>query len=330
MAKKLAGYVFRRIRGRIVPIRKSLGLVDETINRAVAGIRRTPSGKDFKAVGPDVEKIGRGVDFTAFKFDNSAKVLKVPRSNPTRQITDKYMLKAVPNINDKVARAQALAHNLPNYGVETLGGFSVRLSRKLKALVQPFEDIATNSQKNPNGLTVSEAYKNIARTKREADRLSFQSGLHLDAHSGNITHRGLLVDTALGKLPTRQTLTQRVPQVNMMKQPVGVTSDPDMARELLTGGNVGLGPADFKKADFMTAQAALEGSSGKINRLMKKLRKEGFRFKPAANRGVYSPSDIDQGSYSLVSPTERIEAAKKTGVRFVKKNGRVVPVRPKK
>jgi hypothetical protein len=98
-----------------------------------------------------------------------------------------------------------------------------------------------------------------------------------------------------------------------------IWSDPSMAKEILSGGNIGRAPKDFKAADYMTERAAAEGPSAKINRTFKALKKQGWRLKKQA-----------PDTFAPVAPGERIEAAKAKGIGFVMRDGKLVPVRNKK
>lgn len=312
MSKKLAGYVFRRIHGRIVPIRKSLHMAAKEISDAASKV----ISSKYRHKAPGLTKLGKGVDFDVFSVPKMEAVLKVPASNPSREIKSRKLLAAIPGINDKVARSQAIADNLPNYGIPTLQTFSVRVSRRLKALVQPFAKTGTSAAKHDDAIR---ALNNTEFVRREGNKLGFQSGLVLDAHFGNISQKGELIDTGLGKLPTYKTITQSTRQKMMGGAYTDTYSDPELAKEILDGGYFGRAPKDFKSADYMTERAALEGASSKITRTFKALKQKGWRL-----------SKIEKNVYSPVDPAARIELAKTKGISFVMKNGKLSPVRGKK
>jgi hypothetical protein len=296
---KLSRYVFRRIKGRIVPIRSNVKLASPEISAAAESV--TPKG--FRHTAKGLKKLGKGVDFDVFSIKGSDQVLKIPASNPSRAIKSKKLIEAIPGIDDKVARAQAIGANLPNFDVPTVESFSVRLTRKLKALVQPHVDVGTvRTTKNPKGMTTMEAARNIERARLSANWISFKSGLSIDAHAGNITHRGELVDTALGKLPSNRTITRPVAQRMRGSRTVVAHSDPVTAKELLDGGHIGFAPKDFKKATVISERAAAEGSSAKIMRAFKSLRKKGYTLEPIGK----SSKD-----FSLTPPKNPLRGRKK-------------------
>lgn len=313
MSVKLSRYIFRRIGGRIVPIRRTLEMAEPAVSEAAAKV----AARGYRHTAKGLEKLGKGVDFDVFKIKAAAQdlVLKIPASNPSRAIKSKKLIEAIPNINDKVARAQALGANLPNFGIPTVESYSVRISKKLKGLVQPFVDIGTSTRRNPNGMTIQDAARNLEIARREANSLSFKTGLRLDAHAANITHRGELVDTALGSpLPTYKTITQAIPQRMIGSKAIVSHSDPTMAKELLDGGYYGSAPKHFKRADAITERAALEGPSQKITRAFRALRKQGFRLQPGSK---------DAKALELISPAERVARAEAKGIKFVKQNGKL-------
>jgi hypothetical protein len=311
MSAKLARYAFRRIRGRIVPIRIGLEVAAPAVNKAAEGV--VQAGK-YRHKIQGLKKLGRGVDFNVFKIPASDLVMKLPGSNPSRVIKSKKLLEAIPNLDDKVARSQAIGENLSNFGIPTVETFSVRISKKLKALVQPFVKTAWGESKAYPGLMSS---KGIFNARREVDQLGVKTGLGLDGHYGNLNTRGQLIDTALGKLPSYKSITER----RAVREPFkggGLLghSDPSMAKEILDGGWIGRAPKDFKKADFITERAAVEGSSAKIMRAVRALKKKGYRLRLDENN-----------AFKLTSPAERINRARAKGIIFENKGGRLVPRR---
>ena len=292
MSKKLAGYVFRRIRGRIVPIRKGLEVASKEISQVADVITKLPAKATPKMFAKSgVKKLGAGADFKVFaKATDPTEVIKIPKG--TKGTANKAFIKAYPHTADKLAVAKALGDNLPNYGIPTIESKIVRLKNNLRGLVQSF-------QKKPNYIT------NTNRLNRDAQKLKFDEGLDIDAHHFNQNDNGYLVDTggALSK-----SSIKKVKESGAAKELLGI--------ETYYGTEL---KDHFNKSEMITESVATESASAAVLRKLNAFKKKGFRLK----------SD-DGENFKLLNPLERVTRAQAKGVRFVKINGRIVPIRGKK
>lgn len=298
MSVKLTGYVFRRIRGRIIPIRKGIDLASKEVS-ALADKAIGLGKANPKVAG--AKPIGAGVDFKVYKAGPS-EVLKIPRMSSSRQKISKFVLDRFPFLKNPIDRAVGGAAALPNYGVETVPVTKVRLSAKSAGLVQE---------------KVKPTFSNFIQN--EATNLSTSSGIDFDPHIQNISNKGL-IDAAIGKLPTKASITSgdynkwsQIPPRKVAKE----RGNPAIAKGILED------MAKYAKSEghtLITERAALETHSKRALNTLKKALNGGSRLKPSATT---------PGAFELKNVVERIEEAKKRGISFVQKNGKLVPVRGK-
>ena len=221
--------------------------------------------------------------------------MKLPKL--TKGTSNPAFLKRFPHTSDKLAVSKVLSENLPNYGFPTVETDIVRISKSKRALVQPFEETI----KSPNINHI----KNTDYIRREAGDLLRNHGLDIDAHTGNLTKGGALLDSG----------------GNLKKSRVKDVARSSTAKEILGIENHwGSTLKDyFNKSKILTETAALEGQSGSALRRVNALKKKGYRLKS------------DDGSiFKLLSPEQRIERAKNAGVVFEKVNGKIIPSRGSK
>ena len=292
MSAKLSRYVFKKIGGKIVPIRKELQLASKNISEVAK-----------KALSGEIKPIGKGIDFNVYSAGDD--VLKIPKIGRKFREAGKYVSNLFPELNDPVKRAVGMSRILPNYGVPTIEAQSVRLGKKLSGVIQ---QKITEPQLGKGFFPV---VKNTEWVRREAGFLHRSTGLDLDAHIKNVSKHGL-IDAALGKLPTKKSITQSTRYIDPVRRTEEFTH-PTTTKEIL-----GAIKHETRAHDFITPQAALETSSSKINRAIKSLKKKGYRLKPSGDE------------LKLVSPKERIEIAKSKGIVFRRIGGRIVPIRVKK
>lgn len=250
MSVKLSGYVFRRIHGRIIPIRKGVQLASDAVNALAKEVLSTPVSK--KTLEPAKKfLVGRGVDFNVFGKAHHI-VMKVPRNKVGT--SSKAFLKAFPETKDKVALSKAVSDNLPNYGIPTAHTEVVRVKGKITGLVQD------KLVHNPDYLPHRNDAKWLAR---EAEKINWDTGLSIDTHSGNI-RKGMLIDTGL----------------NLKKSKVRFVKNSQMAQDIL--GTKDASYYSTKIADVrpetITSSAAEYGTSSKALKQMNKLLKEGKMF----------------------------------------------------
>jgi len=220
MSVKLSRYVFRMIKGRIIPIRKDVIKrgISKQGNRILDKISKLDflnnSSRYFHSkkrtlkelaqakikLRKEAKFIGTGVDFKVyggFRMGRTNYVLKLPKNNPTRRIKSKEMLRRYPDINDKVARSKALADELPNWNVPTVHTETVRINRKNTAILQEKVESVEEAMKKRK-TAIGDPKGTWQHTQREAKYLKNETGLSIDAHLGNMTKEGYLFDTALG------------------------------------------------------------------------------------------------------------------------------------
>lgn len=252
MAVKFSKYIFVKIRGKIVPIRKGLERASKSQNKLVDKLVKAEKTKKVKGL----EKLGSGVDFTAFKNKNSndyvIKLLKKWAGKKTKGTSNKYFNKRWPELKDKFAVHKALGDNLPNYGIPTYESEIIRIKKSERGVLQEFV-----SKKQ-----MGEVKKSFG-TQREAERIKRNSGLDIDAHYGNLDKHGRLVDTG----------------GNLMKS--RVRDIDDTAKELLgIDTYYGTEVKDlYKKSTVISDEAILSGQSKKALREINRLKKKGYKFK---------------------------------------------------
>lgn len=304
MSVKLGRYIFRRIGGRIVPIRSNLmeKLLDQLSDKKLtSAFHKTKMPAIFGKLKKK-EKIGSGVTFNVIGPFSSPResmfVLKIPKESKSQWNVAKAIKKDFPGIENPSIRHVVLGENLPNFGVPTVPSKLVRMKRKNFAVLQEY-----------SGRSL---YDDFARVPADARRerlimeknikYASEAGLKLDTHYQNLTSGGYLRDTALAKPPNLKN----------MRSPV--------ARELFEGIE-----RISKRPDYISRNALEESPKAvrKINALLKK----GFRFKKTKEAAYW---EVIGDEYKLLSPQERVAEAKYKGIRFVKKNGKIVPMRPKK
>lgn len=287
MSVKLSRYIFRRINGRIIPIRKGIQqaekIVSELADEVLKAKRSVRTGEPSKKA-----LLGRGVDFNVFALKNNlVNVLKVPRNTVGTQ--NKTLVKHFPELKDKIAVSKAASDNLPNYGIPTVEQKVVRIKGKLKGILQdrvfPYEHVSQwdrNSQKK--------AYNAVEFYKGQAERLSRETGLHLDAHYGNFSDKGELIDTGL----------------NLKKVNLATLKRNDMAREILgIETNWGTSVKEAGKPEMLTDQALEYGHSRKALKKLNALLKSG---KVKLDKKL-NPKLIPESS----STDDMIDYMKKTG-----------------
>lgn len=269
MSVKLARYVFKKIRGRIVPIRKGLERATKSQNKLVDALIKDPEGKlssekaikKFKKVGKfkieGVKKLGSGIDFTVFKRPESndfvIKKLKKVGGKFTKGTSNERLIKKYPELEDKLAVNKALADNLPNFGIPALENEIIRLKKGERGILQRY--IPEQKNYNPSR---DEEFKRLVR---EGQKIKIEHNLDIDVHAGNI-RQGMLIDTG----------------GNLKKSKVKMD---DTAKELLgVEGYWNTRVKDLKnKSTVMSDEALLAGQSPKITRKIEALKKKGYRFR---------------------------------------------------
>lgn len=249
MSVKVGRYVFVRIRGRIVPIRKGIEVASKAVTELADEAKNLLSMK--------VKKIGAGVDFKVFaKTENPDFVLKFPKN--TKGTSNKAFLKAYPETKDKLAVARTLGENLPNYGIPTIESKILRIGKGKdnRVLVQEFQKVDTPSQY---------LNKNSQHLRRESEKLLKEHGLNIDVHAGNVTDKGYIVDTG----------------GNLLKSKVRLVKNSRTAEEILGIDNYyGANLKDFyNKSEQITETVAVESKSSAVLRKLNSLKKKGFRLK---------------------------------------------------
>jgi len=283
MSVKLGRYIFKRIRGRIIPIRVGLERASKSENKLADLLNKHKDAdsefRNLKRIMPKrkfpteqklssklqslikkqgLEKVGSGVDFDVFARRNSRdhvfKMNKIWGGKITKGTSNKSFNKKWPEMEDKLAVHAAVGDNLPDFGVMTERSEIIRLKRDRRALTQRFKKITTNPTKT----------QRIANSQlhHEANKLGMNHGIDLDPHAYNI-YDGDLVDTgaALSKMSPKH-----IDAVG--KEILGIeghwnTKVKDIAN----------------KASIMSDEALLSGQSKKILRKINAMKKEGFRFK---------------------------------------------------
>lgn len=254
MSVKLSRYVFRRIGGRIIPIRQGIKQASKQINRVAKEVLNTPVSKK---TGEPFKKflVGRGVDFNVFGKKSSI-VMKIPRNKTGT--SSKVFAKHYPETKDKVALSKAVSDNLPNYGIPTVEQEVVRFKGKLKAIVQPKVKTASSS------IERQKALKNYRYYMDEAKTFKKKYGLQVDAHSGNFDMKGNLIDTG----------------VNLKTSSYRQIKNDDIAKEILGLENSwGTTIKDNMNPKVLTDEALLSGTSSKALRKINALLKKGYKYK---------------------------------------------------
>lgn len=293
MSVKLARYVFRRIRGRIVPVRRSIDVASPEVSKLVDSIKGIGTKNP---IGPRAKFLGKGVDFKVYSAGDE--VVKLPLKKGYREKLSQYVGKKYPFLKNPVERAASGARVLPDYGIQTVEAKRLRISKKQTAILQ--ERIPTDRND---------------WVQREAMALSKSSGLDLDPNMTNLTKAGLR-DAALGKMPTKAVITSGVTKNKWGISSAGRTN-PESANWILESMQL---DSSRSVTDVITEGLAVESASRKALRALGKAKKSGARLK------------IVKGSsneFRFVSAAERIAEAKQRGISFIKKNGKIVPVRKK-
>ncbi len=255
MSVKLSGYVFRRIHGRIIPIRKGVQLASEAVNKLAREVLSTPVSK--KTLEPSKKfLVGRGSDFNVFGKAHDI-VMKLQRNKAGT--SNKNFLKAFPETKDKIAMAKAVSENLPDWRIPTVHTDVVRLKGKVTALVQnkviPAE---INYKFGSRKLDPHEVMQ------REIKSLGSNTGIDFDAHEKNLTKAGDLIDTGL----------------NLRNSKIGQVKRSQNALDILgvKGSNAYSTRISEVRPETITSSAAEYGTSQKALKQMNKLLKEGKMF----------------------------------------------------
>ena len=261
MSKKLTGYVFRRIRGRIIPIRKGVQQATPEVNALAeeAEVIRNLGGK--KGVNRNF-LVGHGADFNVFgKFSMHKNVLKIPHEGGAGT-ESKTFLRHFPETKDIVSLSKAVQQNLTNlFGIPTVPADVVRFKRNITGIVQPKVKPSSIVELSKMPLEQKKRYNYYFN---EMTKLEDMSGLNFDLHSKNISMEGELIDTGL----------------NLMRSSIKKFKSSSMGHELL--GTKEAGYAATKISEVRPTSAtdlALEsGTSRRIVAAMNKRLKEGQLF----------------------------------------------------
>jgi hypothetical protein len=252
MSVKLSGYVFRRIHGRIIPIRKGIELASEAVNKLAREVLSTPVSK--KTLEPAKKfLVGRGSDFNVFG-KNYDIVMKLPRNKVGT--SNKNFLKAFPETKDKVALTKAIQENLPNWNIPTVHTDVVRLKGKTTALIQ--EKVIPAE---PNLTFGSRKLDPHEIMQREISLLSSKTGIDFDAHVNNLTKNGDLIDTGL----------------NLRKSKIGQVKRSQNAIDILgvKGSNAFSTRISEVRPETITHSAAEYGKSNKALKMLNNELKKG-------------------------------------------------------
>lgn len=254
MSVKLSRYVFRRIGGRIIPIRKGIEQASKQINKLAKEVLNTPVS--LKTGEPSKKYlVGRGIDFNIFGKKSSI-VMKIPRNK--NGTSSKVFKKHYPETSDKVALSKAVSDNLPNYGIPTVEQEVIRFKGKLKAIVQPKVKTAQNAIDRQKSLRNYRYYMNEAKSYKS------KHGLNIDAHSGNFDMKGNLIDTG----------------VNLKTSSYTKVKYSDTAKEILgIENNWGTTIKDNMNPKVLTDEALLSGTSSKALKKINALMKKGYKYK---------------------------------------------------
>lgn len=247
MSVKLSGYIWRRIGGKIIPIRRGLTVASDSVNKLVNKALSTPVS--IKTGDPAKKALlGRGVDFNVFSLDNM--VLKLQRLRAGT--SSKSILKKYPETANKVALSKAVADNLPNYGIPTLETEVIRVHRKKLGLLQPKVDLDHSfSARNANWLTKS------------VNDLEESSGLRLDLHANNRSANSEMIDTGLN---LKKTGLKRIERSDMAKEIIGIDT------------NFGTSIKDNMNPKVISEAAALGGYSRSALKRLNKALKSGYKL----------------------------------------------------
>lgn len=254
MSVKLSRYIFRKIGGRIIPIREGIKQASKQINRVANEAIRTPVSLK---TGEPAKKllVGRGIDFNVFGKKSSI-VLKIPRNKSGT--FSKVFAKHYPETKDKVAISKAVSDNLPNYGIPTIKQEVIRFKGKIKAIVQPKVKTSITPMDRQKALRNYRYYMDEAKTFKK------KYGLNIDAHSGNFDMKGNLIDTG----------------VNLKTSSYKQVKYNDTAKEILGLDNPwGTSLKDAGKTNVLTDIALQEGVSKKALRRINDLIKKGYKYK---------------------------------------------------
>lgn len=276
MAVKLARYIFVRVRGRIVPIRKGLQRATKSQNKLADKINKFKDAdkefRELKKIMPKrsfpkqqkmakllqdritkrgLKKVGSGVDFDVFKRKSSndfvIKMEKVYGGRKTKGTSATKFNKRFKELSDKIAVTKTLSDNLPNYGIPTLETEIIRLKKGRRGILQKF---------------VKEKRSSSDFLRREGKRIKDDHGLDLDIHRGNVIN-DTLIDTG-GNLAKSK-----------------ITEIDDAAKELLgIDSYYGTNIKDvYKKSTIMSDEAIIQGQSKGALRRINAMIKKGYRFK---------------------------------------------------
>lgn len=280
MAVKLARYVFKRIRGRIVPIRIGLERATKSQNKLADKVNKFKDAdsafREAKKISPmrkfpemqkqasklqklikkeDFKKIGSGVDFDVFgrkkANDFVIKTEKVLGGKVTKGTANKAFTRKYPELADKLAVNKTLGDNLPDFGFDTVRSEILRLKKGRRGILQEF--------------IPKKRFDGSNHYIRQQDRFFRRDhGLSLDVHAGNVINNGnTLVDTggALSKSSIKEL--------------------DDVGKEVLgIDNNFGTNIKDvYNKSTIMSDEALLSGQSKKLLRKVNAMIKKGYRYK---------------------------------------------------
>ena len=293
MSVKLSRIIFKRIRGKIIPIRKGIQRATKSQNKLADQLNKFKNAsKEFreaKRMSPkrtffdlskkkiinqrpilkgDFKKIGSGVDFDVFGRKSSKdfviKMEKIRGGRATKGTGNKAFTRRWPELSDKVAVHKALGDNLPDFGFSTIPSEIIRLRKGRRGILQ--------DHLNPK------RFKGASfRFVDEGKRFERNSGVNLDIHSGNVVDNWTLSDTGGALSKSR------------------VTDLDDIGKEVLgIGNNFGTNIKDvYKKADILSDTALIQGQSPKTLRKINALMKKGYGFRRVGkNEFKLSPKKI--------------------------------------
>lgn len=312
MSVKLSRYVFKKIGGKIIPVRKGLEIATKSQSKLAEMIANDPDGKKsarslisfFKKTGKvkpyGLRKIGSGVDSNAFvRKESQDFVIKTQRVIRGTSATNGLL--QYPELKDKLAVSKAIADNAPNFGIPMLETDIIRISKSKRGLLQRY------IKKKPD----------TPSSIRESHRLSFESvkiktneGLDLDIHNGNIIN-GNVIDTGGNLSKTKiKDLTEAGKEI------LGLKGYWNTKVKNYVG-----------KANILSEKAAIEGQSPKALRKINQLLKSGYKFKKTGkNDYKLYPHKLPAKTASSID--QRINDRAK-GIRFIRKNGKIIPIRTK-
>lgn len=280
MAVKLARYIFKKIRGRIIPIRIGLDRASKSINKLVDKVNKyhdvSKGVREAKRISPKrkpnvdelmkvikaqtkirkkgLKKIGSGVDFDVFKRsvadDFVIKTNKLYGFNRTKGTANKEFTKRWPMLKDKYAVHKVVGDNLPDYGIATIPSEVIRLKKGRRGVLQEFLS--------------KKRFKGADHYQRQQDRyFKRDHGLSLDVHAGNVVDNAYLADTGVALIKSRATAIDSTGlEVLGIKNNYGTK-----LKEV------------YNKSTVMSDEALLSGQSKKMLRKINAMTKKGYRYK---------------------------------------------------